>query len=292
MYKTFDIGLAPVLDTFGITSHALLGQGGESWVFALDDERIARIARPGTSRVQVDGRAALLSELGRSRDSVPFAIPEILAIVEIEGMISTIERRLPGRPLIELLGEVSGETRTALIRAYLEAAAQIGDLAIKRPWYGDLLAADALRSGSYLDYLEQRAAQGLQAAGPEFKGVDAAQLAAALPEPDEKSLVHLDAFPGNMLAEGRAITAVLDFGASVLIGDRRLDPLTAAVYLAPSITPTAIGEDRAVAQAWLVDCGLVDHFTAVQKWIAAYWSFARDDVPLYNWCRKVLVDGV
>ena len=141
MKRLNDAGLIRVLDAFGIDSNALLGQGGESRVFALDDERIARVNHPGTSRAQVDNR-----------------------------------------------------------------------------------------------------------------------------------------------------TAVLDFGASVIIGDRRLDPLTAAVYLTPAITPTAIQEDHVVAQEWLAVQGLASYYTAAQNWIAAYWSFATDDISLYRWCRKILVD--
>jgi aminoglycoside phosphotransferase (APT) family kinase protein len=152
------------------------------------------------------------------------------------------------------------------------------------------LSTNAIRTSSYHTYLEQRAAQSLKAAGSTFKNVNPAKLATDLPKPDEKALVHLDAFPGNMLAEGGAITAVLDFGASVIIGDRRLDPLTAAVYLAPSITPTATNSDRLVAQEWLTSRGLADHYAAAQNWIAAYWSFATDDISLHQWCRKILVD--
>lgn len=285
-----DDRFARVLDVFGIDSHALLGKGGESWVFALDDARIARINRPNTSRAQVDSRTALLAELGYSIEKVPFGVPVILDTIEIKGHIITIERRLPGRPLIQLLAESAGEARAVLIRAYLEAAAQIGDLVVRRPWYGDLLHTDTIRTSSYSAYLEKRAAQSLKTAGPKFKNVNPAQLAAALPEPAQKTLVHLDAYPGNMLAAGREITAVLDFGASCIIGDRLLDPLTAAVYLTPSITPTATEEDSTVAREWLVARGLASHYSAVQNWIAAYWSFAADDVSLSDWCRKILVD--
>jgi hypothetical protein len=52
-----------------------------------------------------------------------------------------------------------------------------------------------------------------------------------------KSFVHLDAFAGNMLAEGSVVSAVTDFGVTAEAGDARLDPLTAPVYLsAPEIT--------------------------------------------------------
>ena len=52
-----------------------------------------------------------------------------------------------------------------------------------------------------------------------------------------KSFVHLDAFAGNMLAEGSVVSAVTGFGVTAEAGDARLDPLTAPVYLsAPEIT--------------------------------------------------------
>jgi hypothetical protein len=290
MEKPIETDLFPVLKSLGIDSHALLGQGGESWVCALDNACVARINRPGSSRAQVDSRSELLAELGHSSGKVSFTIPSVLDTTEIKGFIITIERRLPGRPLIELLAETTGTKRTTLIHAYLEAAAQIGNLTIHRPWYGDLLSSDGIRTTTYHDYLRQRAAQNLKAAGPSFRNVNAVKLAAALPQPYEKSLVHLDAYPGNMLVEGDRISAVLDFGAPSLIGDRRLDPITAAIYLDPAMTPTTIETDLLVAKDWLSGRELAGHYTAVRNWIAAYWSFASDDVSLHNWCWNILVD--
>ncbi len=289
MNQAMDVGLTKVLDAFGIDSNTLLGHGGEAWVFALDDDRVARVNRSRKNRAQVACRTALLSELAYSGGRVHFDLPVILDTVEIEGYIVTVERRLPGRPLNQVLAELAGEARASLVRAYLEAAAQIGDLVVARSWYGDLLHTDAIRTATFREYLEKRAVQNLGAAGHIFKTVDPAQLAAALPEPDGAALVHLDAFPGNMLADGEIVTAVIDFGASSIMGDRRLDPLTAAAYLSPSITPTSTKRDRSVAQEWLVARGLADYYDAVRDWIAAYWSFARDDISLYRWCQSILV---
>jgi hypothetical protein len=216
MKRSNDAGLSRVLHALRIDSDALLGQGGESFVFSLDDERIARINRECTSQAHVDGRNGLLVELGRSAARVSFAIPEVLDTEVVEGHIVTIERRLPGRPLDQVLSELEGEARA--------------------------------------------------------------------------SLIHLDAFPGNMLADGEMVTAVIDFGASTIIGDRRLDPLTAAAYLDRSITPNANDGDRSVAQEWLITHDLAEYFGATQNWIAAYWSFAQNDPEVYQWCRSILLD--
>jgi Ser/Thr protein kinase RdoA (MazF antagonist) len=291
MSGSVETGLDRVLASFGISPSALLGRGGESRVYALDDERVARVNAAQTRPAQVAGRAALLGELGRSAASLPFFIPEVLDTVTIGEYIVTVERRLPGTPLSELLAELSGEARAAVLRAYLEAAAQLGQLVVDRCWYGDLLDARPIRAQTFRAYLEQRARRSLKAAGRPFAGIDPASLAAALPEPEQASFVHLDAFPGNMLADAGGITAVLDFGASCIMGDRRLDPLTAAVYLDPAITPAANDEDRQVAQEWLAAAGLAGLYEPAQRWIAAYWSFALDDLSVYLWCQTVLDDS-
>ncbi len=282
-------GLSQVRDKLGLSSEDLLGKGGEAWVLAFDDERIVRINRGGASRADVDGRTALLSELGQNADQLPFAIPTILDTLEIDGYIVTIEKRLPGRPLDQVLAEQKGESRETLVRAYLDTASQIGDLILDRPWFGDIADTNAIRTITFQEYLEKRAAQSLKAAGPEFQSIDPVLLAAMFSEPDEAAFVHLDAFPGNMMAEGERVTAVLDFGASAIMGDRRLDPLAAAVYLAPAITPIATDRDRAVAQEWLAERALVGLCPAVERWLAAYWSFAQDDISLYQWCQMVLL---
>jgi aminoglycoside phosphotransferase (APT) family kinase protein len=289
MRYSADAALDSVLSRLEIGADALLGHGGEALVYALDADRVARIYHPGANPVTVDERAALLRELGNSAHHVPFAIPEVLETHTVDGRMATIERRLPGRPLNEVLGEAAGEARTRLIHAYLDAAARIGDLRIDRPWVGDLMGGSPIRTTTFGDYLTQRAARSLAAAGNDFAQVDAQALAAALPEPATGELVHLDAFPGNMLSDGESITAVVDFGVVAIIGDRRLDPLSAAAYLTPAITPVATDEDRRLAHAWLAERDLSDLFIPAQRWIAAFWSFAYDDEPLYEWCQSILL---
>ena len=63
--------LVRVMDAFGIGSNALLGQGGESWVLSLDDERIVRVNRTGTSQAQVAGRSELPALVNFLQVAVP-----------------------------------------------------------------------------------------------------------------------------------------------------------------------------------------------------------------------------
>lgn len=279
-----------VLATFGIDADALLGQGGEAMVYALDARHVIRIHHARTHPTVVANRSALLAELAQSAARVPFALPSVVDTRVVAERIVTVETRLPGRPLSTVLNEAGGEARATLVRAYLDAAACIGDLTIHRPWYGDLLAQHPLRTHTFRSYLQQRARRSLAAAGAAFATLDAAELASALPEPAERALVHLDAFGGNMLSDGSSITAVLDFGVVALMGDRRLDPLAAAAYLDAAITPAATDADRAVAQSWLAEHHLAGLYQPARRWLAAFWSFAHDDQPLHQWCRSILLE--
>ncbi len=110
---------------------------------------------------------------------------------------------------------------------------------------------------------------------------------------DEGAFVHLDVFAGTVLTDGATITGVLDIGATAVVGDAAMNVLTAAVHLAaPEITPTVRPRDVTVARSGLRSAGLDDRSEPARRWLAAYWSFATDDLPLQTWCRSVLGTGV
>lgn len=284
-----DTELAPVLAALGVSDIQRLGGGSEASVYALDPAHVARIHRLGVSDERVAFRSALLAEIAHSAHRVPFALPTVVEERTVAGRFVTVERRLPGEPLDAALGRIDGAARERLIRRYLDAVAQIGTLTVDRPWFGDLRESDAVRAPTFRAYLVERAARSLADAGPAFARIDPAALASALPEPPERSLVHFDAFAGNVLADGDKITAILDFGTASLIGDPRLDPLAAVVYLAPEITPAATDQDRAVAAAWLAERGWDSLRVPAERWMAAYWAFATDDTELHAWCRRILM---
>jgi Phosphotransferase enzyme family len=281
-----DPGLVKVLAAFDVQPGALLGHGGEAWVYALDEERVIRVLHEGGALEMVLASAELATKLSQSRP--PFSLPELIDVGEVQGRCYAIERRLSGRPVAEELARV--DDRAALIEAYLECSSQLGALALDhQDWWGDLLRVPPVRSETWRDYLRRKAEASLTTAGTEFARINAGVLAEEMPTETMRSFVHLDAFPGNMLAVGTTITAVIDLGTTALAGDRRLDPLASVVYLTPAITPTAEDRDRDVAQAWLRNAGLEEFFRAAQRWLAAYWSFAIDDRRLHAWCRSVLL---
>jgi aminoglycoside phosphotransferase (APT) family kinase protein len=233
----------------------------------------------------------LVDELAKV--ATPFGLPTVLEVGEFEGLDFAIERRLSGISVLEELRRLEGPARARLIERHLEAAAALGDLHLDtRDWFGDLIAAVPVRTATWREYLEVRLAKNLQWSTPALRGIDPVVVAADLPDTDRGVFVHLDAFAGNMLTADGEISAVLDIGTTSIVGDRRLDPVAAAVYLSsPEISGAVTAHDLEVTRSWLRAAGLDDWFAPTRRWLAAYWSFAVDDRPLQDWCTSVLLDG-
>lgn len=284
-----DAGLVAVLTRFGVRADALLGHGGEAWVYALDDDRVIRVLHAGGSADDVHRRQCLTDELARS--SPVFALPEVVEVGEVDGRVFAIERRLPGRSVMDDLRHIEGAARARLIEAHLDAAAALGDLRLEpRRGFGDLMGDDAIVTPTWRTYLEQRATTNLARSLRELRSIDGIALAALMPDTTTAEFVHLDAFAGNMLTDGVRITAVIDIGPTSVVGDHRLDPLAAVVYLSsPDISPVATPADVDVAMSWLRAAGLHDWFSPARQWLAAFWSFAVDDPTVMRWCRTVLL---
>ena len=279
-----------VLAACGVAPQAILGRGGEATVYALDRDRVLRVLHRRGDTSQLARTEVLLRGLATS--AVPFHLPEIVEFGEIGGRTYAIERRLPGRSLREQLRTDVSAGRDGLIEAYMDAAWALGDL---RPegwaYYGELATPHPLREPTWREFLAMKAGRSLATAGHPLDRVDTQELASNLPEPARADFVHLDAFAGNMLTDGAGITAVLDIGYACVAGDRHFNPLAAAVYLElrPQTVPIGTTRDRQVAQAWLRSAGLLDLLEPARRWLAAYWAFAVDDLPLQAWCRSVLL---
>jgi aminoglycoside phosphotransferase (APT) family kinase protein len=282
-----DPGLKAVLNCLGVEAEALLGHGGEAWVYALDDERVVRVLHEGSDADQLRRNQELVAELCTGATSYQF--PAILEIGEVDGRIYAIERRLAGQSLLEYLQTVEGRRRDLLIEAHLDTAAALGRLPLRpREYFGDLVGPQPVRTTSWRSYLKAKAEESLME-GLRRVPLDAASLASALPEPAHPGFVHLDAFSGNMMTNGSRITAVLDFGSACVVGDVDFAAVAAAVYLAAhEITPSAIPRDSQIANAWLREHNLGELFDPVRRWLAAYWSFAVDDPTVSAWCCSVL----
>lgn len=242
------------LSALGVPDAPLIGQGGEASVYALGNRQILRLLRPGASFRQEQARADLLAEIATGRGKIAFATPEVERIAEIEGRVAVIERRLPGIPFSQVLAVAQGEERQQLLAGYLDAASQIGDIAIRRDYFGDLISARAVRRPSYREYLSARLEMTRSPPG-RLSHLPIGTIE-SIPDCSSGALVHFDIFPGNVLVDDGRVTAVIDFGSTSMMADRRLDCWSAVAYLDSELSPDANAQDRAFALAWLEQRGL------------------------------------
>ncbi len=280
-----------MLADLGIDGSAMLGRGGEAWVYAVDNGRVARISRSRGGSSDFEARVALLEELAGGADAVPFETPEVLERRVVDGHEVSYERRFAGMSMDRALGEISGAPRERLIRAYLDATDQVGDLPVQGDDFGEFAREDGIVCADFQSWLTARAGLNLARAEADFAGLDAGALAEALQLDGSEgpSLVHCDVFPGNVMVEGARVTAIIDFGKLTIRGDRLFDPLAAVAYLDEPISPEATDRDRAVAADWLAARGLGEYLEPARRWLAAYWASAEDSAELVAWAKSVLL---
>lgn len=269
-----------------------LGEGGEAEVFALGDDTVVRRWRG--DHPSIVGRIAFTEEVAAGAAHLDFAVPEILDHdIDDQGRPRFVERRLPGRSMTEALADVSGAQRRALLMSYLETVALLREISVQRPWFGEVLAADPIRTETWAEYLhaslDRQVAAADQGAYPEVDvGAVRDQLhediaAVAAPEP---ALLHFDYFPGNVMCNDTRITAVIDWSVLSIIGDPDLDVALAVEYFA--VTPTAVEADSVFARDWLRQNGFAEAADFYRRWGAAWWLPGSYDENIRSFVTGVL----
>ena len=282
-----------VLKHFGTDESKKLGAGGEATVYALDAERVLRLYNHPCA--DLDGllaRNRFLDSLNQHKGAFPYELPAVLdcgmAGID-ENRCYTIEKRIVGRSMMDELVDSVGSQRHDLIRSYMDAAEAVGMIQLESDFYGELCRGDAIQVGSVREFMMRRVGESIDgSAFPELSPDEIVDGLGNLVAPDQTSgLVHLDYFPGNVMAEDGRVTAVIDWGYSALWADVRLTPLVAAIYLYPRISPTATLADQAVGLEWLRERDLERFFEPMRRWVAAYWLFVQDDPSVVAWCEEI-----
>lgn len=200
-----------------------VGRGMEGVVTALDDERVVKVwdRRPHEEVERLRTFYDAVEE-GFERAGVDLAVPRILEIGEVDGLVVTVHRRLRGAP-----AATPGPEPVLFV---LEALARVPahpDLAVlpvpdgESPFdpdvpFGDSLADLVLRRAPLL--------------GPTLPDGAADRMAHALRSipPVPPCLVHGDLGPVHLLLEDGRPTGLLDFGYVSTVGDPAFDAAVAA----------------------------------------------------------------
>ena len=284
-----------MLERFDLATAALLGQGGEAQVYALDSERVVRLYHGSVDPTFVAQRRTLYDFL-RSQDP-PFALPQILDSGTYRGRTYTVEPRMPGSDFRKVLPALTGRERERALLSYVTVAEQIGTIRLPNLPFGEVLSVHhPIRRTKWSTFVWDKIQANLQHGRPDLEQ-DVPQLderLAAIQQMvrlvegvQEPYVVHGDYFPGNVfIDDDGTICGVGDFGGTTLAGDPRMDLAGALVFLevVDGYHPddTALLHDHLVAQYGL---SILEIIQLYRMYYAIYFSHCkRDDPATYAWC--------
>lgn len=297
-----------VLAELGTDRDRLLGEGGESQVFALDDDRVLRLYRAGhesASSPVVDQLRRLYGFWARTSPPAGSGIqlPLVLDAGVSHGRSWTVDRRFPGGSLSAWLPTADVAARRTALAGLLDAAVAVSRLPMPVPGFARLVGDGAPQTyGSLVELLTAmlagptaRSHDDLARDVPDVAGAwdrlqrDLAQRS-VLP-----TLVHGDLGAPNAYVtvdeRGPRVTGVGDFSPHTLQADPLMDLTGAVTFL--ELEPYA----EAVADSeWLLGLAVQRHGPEVARWIGVYRRYfgfyfsdtAAVDPRTYAWCLRQL----
>ncbi len=299
-----DPGAAEVLAAYGVGRDQLIGSGGESEVYALDEERVLRLYRGRPEAAA--GPAAQLRGLydSWSATDIGIEVPRILDSGERAGQVFTVDRRFSGRTFSGWLRDADSEPRRAALLSYLDAIARLPQLPSPLPGFARLVGLGAPQQFRSLAELlhamlagpTQRSRDRLSADLPEVAAVWERLHAEIAHREVAPALVHGDVCPPNMYVSldpsgHPVVTGIGDFSPHTMNADPLIDLTGAVAFLELEQYPEAAAD-----AAWLTTVAVARWGPQVSHWIAVYRRFygfyfsdAYETEPwLYDWCLRQL----
>jgi putative membrane protein len=296
-------GEAQLLAAYGTGRDQLIGSGGESEVFALDQDRVLRIYR---SRHEAPRRtAAQLRALYESWRVIDIGIelPLIMEMAERNGCFYTVDRRFSGRNFSSWLQSADMTQRRAALISFLDATERLQQLPSPVAGFARLIGDGAPEQFGTLGELLasmlwgplQMSRTRLERDVPGVSEVwnrlhaDLAQRSVA------PALVHGDVCPPNaylsQAPDGAVVTGIGDFSPHTVHGDPLMDLAGALIFL--ELEPYA---DAPADAAWLEAVAVERHGREIVPWINVYRRFYgfyfsnayAFDPTLYAWCLRQL----
>src|SRR5215213_2717294 len=292
-----------LLATFGTSRDQLLGSGGESEVFAIDEQRVLRLYRR-----PYDPSDQTVEQIRRLLDSwedtnIGLDVPKIVQVGEHAGRRYTVDRRFSGRCLSPWLAQAQTDDRRQALSSYLDATLRLRDLPSPIPGFARLIGPQAPQQFSSLGELLNNMLDGPVR-------ISRAQLERDLPNVAHTwsrlhadladrvvspALVHGDVCPANTYIDSRSgrwvVSGIGDFSPHTVSGDPTMDIAGAVIFLELEPYP-----DAAADAVWLEALAVQQGGNDVRHWIEVYRKFYgfyfsdsfRFDPVLYAWCLRQL----
>jgi len=296
-------GEQALLAELGTGRDRLIGAGGESEVFALDERRVLRLyrSRHEAAEPTISQLRALYGMWAQI--DIGIEVPLILDSGVRDGRTYTIDRRFSGRPFAGWLGTAERAERRDALGTFLDATVRLRELPSPVPGFARLVGADApAQFGSLTDLARNMLARptrtsqshltrDLAAVGQVWDRL-LAELAERVVEP---ALVHGDICPPNAYVslgpDGPVVTGIGDFSPHTVHGDPMMDVTGAVAFL-----ELELYADAASDALWLQGMAVERFGPDTAHWIDVYRRFygfyfsdAGDfDPALYGWCLRQL----
>lgn len=297
-----------VLAQLGVAREALLGEGGESQVFALDEQRVLRLYRPGHQSATSPVVGQLRSLYGFWANApeerrVGLDLPLVLDAGVTDGRSWTVDRRFRGTALSGWLAQADLPSRRAALASLLDAAEAVSRLPMPVPGFARLVGQGAPQTyGSLVELLDA------MLAGPTSRSHD--ELARDVPgvarawdqlhtdlalRSVTPTLVHGDLCAPNAfvtLEDGAPrVTGVGDFSPHTLQADPLMDLTGAVAFLELEPYEAAVSDSE-----WLLGLAVRRYGPEVAHWIGVYRRYfgfyfsdtAGSDPRTYGWCLRQL----
>ena len=297
--------------SFPLASDDPIGWGGESLVWALDDERVLKVSFDRSEAFL--GRLAGLYELLDL--TAPFRVPvihEFGSLADLDPSLGSgawaIQRRIGGVMMMEGLAAQRSrpEARRGLLRHLVEVAFSFGCVAAGDgavDWGDAAEMVDPVTAPSWDGYLVAKGEAQLRRLDTVEASVSEAHArwCAAVEglEPEHRVLCHGDLYPDNILvAPGAAAPAdlggvgVLDLSVQAVWGDPLLDPASAIAFLA--LLPRRNSDDLHVCIEHVrrtrpaVAGDLVARLRLYALFYAFYYLFATNEPALHRWATSTV----
>ena len=296
-------GEADLLAAFGTGRDQLIGSGGESEVFAFDQDRVLRLYRgrhEAPRRTTMQLRA--LYEGWRGTD-IGIELPLIMEMGERNGRFYSVDRRFSGRNFSSWLQSADITQRRPALISFLDATEKLQQLPSPVAGFARLIGDGAPQQFATLGELLASMLQGrLQTSRPllerDVPGVSEvwSRLHADLGQRSAvPALVHGDVCPPNAYVSrgphGPVVTGIGDFSPHTVNGDPLMDLAGAMIFL--ELEPYA---DAPADAAWLEAVAVERHGREIVPWINVYRRFYgfyfsnsyAFDPTLYAWCLRQL----
>ena len=270
-----------------------MDEGEEAEVYALGPERVLRVQKELADHALARRRHVFYEALDRTR--VAFEMPRILEVGETGGVCWSVEHRIAGSPLADVLPRLEGRPRQNALLAYADAAAEVRKLGYAQAQYGEVFAASAIRADTWAAFIVARATTSLAA--------NRHRLAGLVDRPDgaldrlghllaasghrQAELVHGDFYPANVLVrEDGAVSGVIDFGPLTVMGEAAMDLAGAVLYLTGMSDVSA--QDRQVVLERAREHGLDNKDLAICRLFLAFRFLDTPRDGLFRWCVSTI----